>query len=60
LGEVVPTSSMVPPIRVRGLSAKIAQGGAEPVEAPGVVSEVAARVYQAPLFSAAMGVSSGL
>jgi hypothetical protein len=45
---------MVPPIRVRVPSAKIAQGGAEPVEALGVVSEVAARVCQAPLFSAAM------
>jgi hypothetical protein len=45
---------MVLPIRVRVLSAKIAQGGAESVEAPGVVSEAAARVYQAPLFSAAM------
>jgi hypothetical protein len=54
LGEVVPTSSMVPPIRVRVSSAKIAQGGAESVEAPGVVSEAAARVYQAPLFSATM------
>jgi hypothetical protein len=45
---------MVPPIMVRVLSAKIAQGGAESVEAPGVVSEATARVYQAPLFSAAM------
>jgi hypothetical protein len=35
-------------------SAKIAQGGVEPVEAPGVVSEAAARVCQAPLFSVAM------
>jgi hypothetical protein len=52
LGEVVPTSSMVPPIRVRVPSAKIAQGGAESVEAPRVVTEAAARVYQAPLFSA--------
>jgi hypothetical protein len=54
LGEVVPTSSMVPPIRVRVPSTKIAQGGVEPVEAPGVVSEAAARMCQAPLFSAAM------
>jgi hypothetical protein len=54
LGEVVPTSSMVPPIRVRVPSAKFAQGGAESVEAPGVVTEAAARVYQAPLFSAGM------
>jgi hypothetical protein len=54
LGEVVPTSSMVLPIRVRVPSAKIAQGSAERVEAPGVVSEAAARVCQAPLFSAAM------
>jgi hypothetical protein len=45
---------MVPPIMVRVPSAKIAQGGAESVEAPGVVSKAAARVYQAPLFSAAM------
>jgi hypothetical protein len=45
---------MVPPIRVRVPSAKIARGGAESVEAPGVVSEVTARMYQAPLFSAAM------
>jgi hypothetical protein len=45
---------MVPLIRVRIPSAKIAQGGAESVEVPGVVSEAAARVYQAPLFSAAM------
>jgi hypothetical protein len=41
LEEVVPTSSIVPPIRVRVPSAKIAQGGAESVEALGVVSEVA-------------------
>jgi hypothetical protein len=34
LGEVVPTSSMVPPIRVTVLSAKIAQGSTEQVEAP--------------------------
>jgi hypothetical protein len=54
LGEVVSTSSMVPPIRVRVPSAKITQGGTESVEAPGVVGEAAARVYQAPLFSAAM------
>jgi hypothetical protein len=54
LGEVVPTSSMVPPIRVRVPSTKIVQGGVESVEAPGVVSEVAARVYQAPLFFVAM------
>jgi hypothetical protein len=52
LEEVVPTSSMVPPIRVRVPLAKIAQGGVEPVEAPGVVSEAVARVCQAPLFSA--------
>jgi hypothetical protein len=45
LREVVPTSSMVPPIRVRVPSRKIAQGGTELVEAPGVVSEAAARVY---------------
>jgi hypothetical protein len=45
---------MVPPIRVRVPSAKIIQGGAEPVEAPGVVGEAVARVCQAPLFSAAM------
>jgi hypothetical protein len=42
LREVVPTSSMVPPIRVRVPSVKIAQGGAEQVKAPGVVSEAAA------------------
>jgi hypothetical protein len=54
LGEVVPTSSMVPPIRVRVPLAKIAQGSAESVEAPGVVSEATSRMYQAPLFSAAM------
>jgi hypothetical protein len=54
LGEVVPTSSMVPPIKVRVRSAKIVQGGAELVEVLGVVSEVATRVCQAPLFSAAM------
>jgi hypothetical protein len=45
---------MVPPIRVRVPSAKIAEGGTESVEAPGVVTEAVARVYQAPLFSAAM------
>jgi hypothetical protein len=54
LEEVVPTFSMVPPIRVRVPSAKIAQGGAKPVEAPKVVSEAAAWVCQVPLFSAAM------
>jgi hypothetical protein len=45
---------MVPPIKVRVPSVKIAQGGAESVEAPGVVSEAVVRVYQASLFSAAM------
>jgi hypothetical protein len=35
-------------------SAKIAQSGAKPVEAPEVVNEAATRVCQAPLFSAAM------
>jgi hypothetical protein len=54
LGEVVPTSSMVFPIRVRIPSAKIARDSAKPVEAPRVVSEAAARVCQVPLFSAAM------
>jgi hypothetical protein len=54
LGEVVPTSSVVPPIKVRVPSAKIAQGGAEQVEAPGVVSEAATWVCQAPLFPVAM------
>jgi hypothetical protein len=54
LGEVVPTSSMVPPIRIRVPSAKIAQGGTKQVEALGVVSEAATWVCQAPLFSAAM------
>jgi hypothetical protein len=53
LEEVVPTSSIVPPIRVRVPSAKIAQGSTEQVEVPRVVSE-AAWVYQAPLFSTAM------
>jgi hypothetical protein len=51
---VVPVSSMVPPIGVRVPSAKIAQGGAEQVEAPRVVSEIAAWVCQAPLFPVAM------
>jgi hypothetical protein len=45
---------MVRPIRVRVPSVKIVQGDAGLVEAPRVVSEAAARVYQAPLFSAAM------
>jgi hypothetical protein len=54
LGEVVPTSSMVPPIKVRVPSTKIAQGGTEPMEVLGMVSEVAARVCQALLFSAVM------
>jgi hypothetical protein len=45
---------MIPHIMMRGPSAKIAQGGVESVEAPGVVTEAAARVYQTPLFSAAM------
>jgi hypothetical protein len=44
LGEVVPTSSIIPPIRVRVPSIKIAQGGAEQVEVLGVVSEAAAWV----------------
>jgi hypothetical protein len=51
---VVPTSSMVPPIRVRVPLAKIVQGGTEQVEALGVVSEAAVWVCQAPLFPAAM------
>jgi hypothetical protein len=54
LDEVVPTSSMVPPIRVKVPSAKVAQGGAESVQALEVVSTAAAREYQAPLFSAVM------
>jgi hypothetical protein len=54
LREVVPTSSMVLPIMVRIPSVKITQGSAEQVEAPGVVSEAATWVCQAPLFSAAM------
>jgi hypothetical protein len=54
LGEVVPTSSIVPPISVRVPSAKIAQGGAKQVEAPGVVSEATAWVCHAPLFPTAM------
>jgi hypothetical protein len=54
LGEMVPTSSMVPPIRMRVPSAKITQGGAEPVEVPGVVSEAAAWVCQIPLFFTTM------
>jgi hypothetical protein len=45
---------MVPPIKVRVPSAKIAQGGAEQVEAPGMVNEAAAWVCQAPLFPVAM------
>jgi hypothetical protein len=45
---------MVLSIRVRVPLAKIAQGGAKPVEALGVVSEAATRVCQVPLFSAAM------
>jgi hypothetical protein len=45
---------MVPPIRVRVPSAKITQGGAESVEVPGVVTEAAARMYQAPLFYVVM------
>jgi hypothetical protein len=54
LGEVVPTSSIVLPISVRVLSAKIAQNGAEQVEGPRVVSEVVAWMCQAPLFLTAM------
>jgi hypothetical protein len=54
LEEVVPTSSMVPPIRMRVPLVKIAQGGVESVEAPEVMSEAAARVYQVPLFFVAM------
>jgi hypothetical protein len=54
LGEVVPIFSMVPFIRVRVPSAKIAQGGIKLVEAPRLVSEAAKRVYQVLLFSAAM------
>jgi hypothetical protein len=54
LGEVVPTSSMVPLIRVRVTSTKIAQSGIEQVEAPGVVSKAAAWVCQTPLFPTAM------
>jgi hypothetical protein len=45
---------MVPPIIVRVPSAKIAQGGAEQVEASGVVSEAAAWMCEAPLFPTAM------
>jgi hypothetical protein len=54
LGKVVPTSSMVPPIRVRVPSTKIAQGGIEQVEAPGVVGEAVAWVCQVSLFAAIM------
>jgi hypothetical protein len=54
LEEMVPTSSIVPPITVRVPSAKIAQGGVEQVEAPGVVSEATTWLCEAPLFPAAM------
>jgi hypothetical protein len=54
LGEVVPTSSKVPPIRVKVPSAKIAQSGAKQVEAPGVVGEATAWMCQVPLFPTAM------
>ena len=54
LEEVVPTSSMVPPIRMKVPSTKIAQGCAEQVEVPRVVNEAAAWMCQAPLFLAAI------
>jgi hypothetical protein len=54
LGEVVPTSSIVPPIRVKVPSAKIAQGGVEQVEVLGVVGEAVVWVCQALLFPTAM------
>jgi hypothetical protein len=54
LEEMVPTTSMVYPLRVEASSNKSAQRGAKPTEASGVVQEAASLIYQTSLFFAAM------
>jgi hypothetical protein len=54
LEEMVPTTSMVYPLRVEASSNRPAQRGAKPTKASGVVQEAASLIYQVSLFSAAM------
>jgi hypothetical protein len=54
LEEMVPTTSMVYPLRVEASSNRLSQRGAKPAKASGVVQEAASLIYQALLFSAAM------
>jgi hypothetical protein len=54
LEEMVPTTSMVYPLRVEASSNKPSQTSAKPTKASGVVQEVASLIYQASLFSTAM------
>jgi hypothetical protein len=54
LEEIVPTTSMVYPLRVEASSNRPAQRGTRPTKASGVVQEAASLIYQASLFSVAM------
>jgi hypothetical protein len=54
LEEMVPTTSMVYPLRVEASSNRPSQRGAKPTKASGVVQEAVSLIYQASLFSAAM------
>jgi hypothetical protein len=52
LEEMVPTTSMVYPLRVEASTSRSAQGGARPVETTRVLQEAASIICQASLFSA--------
>jgi hypothetical protein len=54
LEEMVPTTSMVYPLRVEASSNRQAQRSVKPIKASGVVQEAAELIYQALLFSTAM------
>jgi hypothetical protein len=54
LEEMVPTTSMVYPLRVEASSNRPAQRGARPTKASDVVQKAASLIYQASLFSTAM------
>jgi hypothetical protein len=54
LEEMVPMASMVYPSRVETSLNRLAQRGAKPTKASGVVQEAASLIYQGSLFSAAM------
>jgi hypothetical protein len=51
---MVPTMFIVYPLRMEASSNRLAQRGAKPTKASGVVQEAASLLYQASLFYAAM------